>query len=335
MRNKSPGRILLAAGLLLTAAACNGQTSETGATTAGGGQGGGTAGSGQAGSGQAGSGQAGSGQAGSGNAGSGQAGGGNAGNGQAGGGNAGGGQAGGGLAGSGQAGSGNAGGVAGSPVTCDTYVGQASQAEINLSPFADEDAELLALEASGKIVAPQAMVERISSDLKAIRSLQPEVQQIHTVPPWGIDRIELSFDPGAKAALGDGSYTAWNCQNAWYSVEKKDIASAFDQTYVTLTFSHRYNTTLLAKDYASLPYVMSADPSHIVGESSTICVSFDQNLSSYIFVAGSGDCQAGCINHTYWGFTSDGTTITPLGTFSKPTPPPDWFKGLGDCTKWL
>ncbi len=58
---------------------------------------------------------------------------------------------------------------------------------------------------------------------------------------------------------------------------------------------------------------------------------------SYVFDQGSGDCPAGCINHDYKGFQTDGQPggITSLGAFSNQSPAPAWFTALSACTKWL
>ena len=48
--------------------------------------------------------------------------------------------------------------------------GLCAPAEIALSPMADGEAEMLALEATGALVAPASVYDRIGSDLKAIRA---------------------------------------------------------------------------------------------------------------------------------------------------------------------
>lgn len=50
----------------------------------------------------------------------------------------------------------------------------------------------------------------------------------------------------------------------------------------------------------------------------------------FIFDAGSGDCPSGCIDHTYWGFSTDAAgNITYLGTGDTL---PIW---MPDCMEWL
>jgi hypothetical protein len=239
--------------------------------------------------------------------------------------------AGGGAGGSG----GSGGGTTGTTGTgaCDGYQGQAPLADIDLSPYPDMESEVLAIEASGKLVAPQHVYERINADLQAIRAQNAQVQAITAMPSWVPEQVGLLFDAAGLAAVQNGTYTAWDCPNAWYGLKDKMVVPSL----VVLTFHHRFHAELLAKEYAMLPNVKSASPNGQVGDGNDVCVSFDQETYNYVFDAGSGDCEAGCINHTYWGFTTKGTpvTITPLGTFSTPAPQPDWFKALGACTKWL
>lgn len=218
---------------------------------------------------------------------------------------------------------------------CPNYQGQGTVAAIALSPFANAEVEALAIEASGKFVAPKDVYERIVSDLALIRSQNPSVQGIQALVSWLPDELLLSFDAEGMASVQAGTYTDWDCANAYYGLLRKEVQSSF----VLLHFDHLFNAPLLASEYATLPHVDNAEPNGIVGDGNDVCVSIENDTRyNYIFDSGSGDCPAGCINHQYWGFSTGGdpAMLTALGTYVRGQGnPPAWFTALAGCTKWL
>jgi len=122
---------------------------------------------------------------------------------------------------------------------CDAFQGQATAAEIGLSPFANKEAEILALEASGKLIAPQHVYERILADLTLIRAQNAPLQNLGASPSWAPDQLIVGFDAEGMTAVQAGTYTDWDCPNALYGVTSKDVTS-----FVNLHFSHRFNTPL-------------------------------------------------------------------------------------------
>jgi len=215
---------------------------------------------------------------------------------------------------------------------CAGYVGQATPAELAVSPFFDAESEQLALEASGKIVAPQKIYDRVVFDLSAIRATTPAVQNIHAMPSWSMTDLFVGFDDVGYAAVQAGTYSDWNCANAWYGFQSADTSSP----NVLVKFAHRMNPELLGQEYEMFPHISLAGANGLVGDGDDICVSIEGDKTyHYVFDHGEGDCQAGCITHTYWGFTTDGTSVTPLGTFGNQDPTPAWFSNLPACTKWL
>jgi hypothetical protein len=191
---------------------------------------------------------------------------------------------------------------------------------------------MLAVEATGALVAPASVYDRIVSDLNAIRAGYPEVSGIQAMPSWAPHHVLVGMDEDGIAAVQAGSYTDWKCPNELYGVKSIDVHSFF----VILELKGRFFIPLLQGEYASLPHVTYAEPDGVIGDGNDVCVSIDSATYSYIFDAGSGDCQAGCINHTYWGFSTDENgTITVLGSSSNQNPPPPWFTALAKCTQRL
>lgn len=215
---------------------------------------------------------------------------------------------------------------------CADYMGQATQAELALSPFFDEESEVLAYEATGEVVADEHVYDRIVFDLSAIRATTPAVQNIHMMQSGAPSELYVGFDDVGFAAVKAGTYTAWNCANAWYGVKSIETPNAT----VHVTFEHRLNPFALALEYDQFPNTSLVGAVIPAGDGDDVCVSIEgTNLYHYVFDKGDGDCPAGCTMHTYWGFTTDGTSVTPLGTFTNQDPTPAWFTQLPDCTKWL
>jgi hypothetical protein len=223
----------------------------------------------------------------------------------------------------------------GGGAACDGFQGQATASEIAASPYPDQEAEVLALEASGKLVAPKDVYQRIVTDLALIRGQNAQVQNIGAMASWVPGELLMGFDAAGLAAVSNGTYTDWDCPNALYGMSGAEPGSS----YVLLHFDHRFNVPLLAKDYKALPHAQYAEPNGFGGDGNDVCVSIEGSATyHYVFDAGSGDCPAGCIEHTYWGFTTEGSPVkvTSLGTFSNAQGVvPAWYSGLAACTQWL
>jgi hypothetical protein len=215
---------------------------------------------------------------------------------------------------------------------CEGYQGQADAADIAQSPRADAEAEVLAIEASGRLVAPQSIYDRIVSDLAAIRLGHPQVAGIKARPSWRPVHLLVGFDAEGKAAVDAETYRAWDCANARYGLVRRRASS----TYVLLESPHRFHAALLAQEYGRLPHVDYAEPDAAGGDGDDLCVSTDGDTYHYVIQTGSGDCPSGCTAHTTWGFTTRGAPveITEEPSF-KDGPPPAWFTALADCTSWL
>jgi len=222
----------------------------------------------------------------------------------------------------------------GSGSTCAGYEGLASAQDLARSPYADVEAELLALEASGALVATPDVYARIRDDLAAIRSAYPTVRGIEARASWDPSALLIGFDAAGKAMVDAGTYDDWTCPNALYGLTSATFAFS---GYYVLEFSHRMNPLLLATAYTHLPHVTNAGPNAIFGDGDDVCAAIGGSTYTYVFDSGSGDCPAGCISHTYWGFkTSASGGITSLGTWSRGdgTSPP-WLVASEECTRWL
>jgi hypothetical protein len=203
---------------------------------------------------------------------------------------------------SGTAGSGDGGASDGGAGPCDGFVGLATPAETALTPRDDSTAEILALRASEGIVAPETVYQRVVRDLGAIRQDYPDVADITPFPRANASSISVSFDADTLDDVALGTYTGWDCPNELYGFA--DSGPPSTSGVVRVRFEGRYDPSLLASEYEDLPGVTDAWESVTVGDGNDIMLDPEGETYHWIFVTGSGDCPAGCINHEYWGFTT-------------------------------
>jgi hypothetical protein len=203
-----------------------------------------------------------------------------------------------------------------------------------------DESDQLVLEATGTLIPSSTLSAQVAAELAAIRCSFDEVSRIFATPLWSVRSLLLGLDEPTFAKVSDGTYQPWDVANATYGVVKVAVLST-DPAIVALWFSGTYNAPLLAGEYATLPGVKYAEPNYIGGDGSDICLCIDGETHTYVFQTGFGDCMAGCISHTYWGFrvrTELGTTtIETLGSWStdQGETKPDWLEQLGDCRRFL
>jgi hypothetical protein len=202
------------------------------------------------------------------------------------------------------------------------------------TPRSDAEAELLALEATGAIVAPQDVYERVGGELARIRQAHDELAQLTARPSWIPENVLMGFDRQGAAAVRRGSYDAWDGLNRRFGVKEIEV---FDD-FVALTFEGRFYGPLVADEYARLPNVRYAEPNFTVGDGDDVCLEIDGDTHFFVFVEGEGDCLAGCLHHAYWGFAVDAAgQIAALGTWmDEPEGSmPEWLESLTACRGWL
>jgi hypothetical protein len=206
----------------------------------------------------------------------------------------------------------------------------------NKTPKPNAEAEQLSLEATGALIAPQPVYERVVNELNVIRTTYPPFADIAAIPSWSLQNLILGFDDAGRVAVQEGIYTAWDVLNNSYGVTQISLLGSAGA--VAITFAGRYNMPLLAGEYAKLSHVQYAEPDYIVGDGNDVCLSIDGETHFFIFDAGSGDCPAGCIQHTYWAFAATvDSGITVLGTWdnSSGNAQPPWLLDLPACRAWL
>lgn len=153
-----------------------------------------------------------------------------------------------------------------------------------------EEATSIALETSGKLLAPQSVVQKIAEDLKTIRAAYPQVKDVVHSAPWVVGELiaKLSDAQFGRILLKYGPVTS---------------SKSFGE-YKLLKFTEKYNPVVLAKELTAKNLVTSAEPNNIVGGGDRI----RYQAGVYEFSHGWGDCPSGCLNRHYWKFS-----VSPSG----------------------
>lgn len=209
--------------------------------------------------------------------------------------------------------------------------GLATASELASTPRANVNLELLALKlSSGRIVADDAIYQRVVRDVGAIRAINAELAAIQFFA-WSDGRsIDLTVPVDTSEQMKRGDYHAWDCLNATYGAGmpfEYIRIGADSEVFVSFKVKGIYAVDLLAAEYARLPSIMHAEGGGGGGDGPTICVTPGDNTWHYVFDAAGGDCPAGCTTHAYSHFTTDGAgSLMVLETWSGESgmPAPAW-----------
>lgn len=213
------------------------------------------------------------------------------------------------------------------------YTPQATAQELAKSPRKNATSELLAIETTNSFVASDALYDRLVAELSQIFILDPSVSAISAFSPTNTGSIIVMFDAAGWADYQAAAYHKWDCLNQAYGAVDQGALGSIQGTVLAFG-GKRLNGELLAKEYASLSGIASADPNTLGGDASDVCLEIKGDTHWFIFDAAGGDCPAGCTTHYYSAFSAaPGLVVTVLGSYDPSTDvtAPKWFDDLADC----
>lgn len=144
-------------------------------------------------------------------------------------------------------------------------------------------------------MAPEALIQRVDKDLKAIRKQHPDVAEVHHTNKWQPGKVVIN--DAKKEDLDKISTTSYGPSEA---------KAIFQDKIFLLTFTKPYNPEKISEILKSEFGISKAHPDGIIGGSSQITLTTEPSgKNTYVFMKGSGDCFAGCINKHFWTFTVD------------------------------
>ena len=203
--------------------------------------------------------------------------------------------------------------------------------DFELSPWAYEEAGLIALCLSWELVAPDSLYNQILSDLVAIRSTfgdNFDAIRITFMPPWIASCLMVGFDDTTAQKVANGEYRAWDELNKKYGVTKINTSAVTRSGYAELYFKGRWHPRRLGEQYAVLSGVTYAGPNHIYGDWPNVYARQTAEGLTYLFRAAWGDCLSGCIFSEYWYFIFEVDQPVFVGHWVPHEDPnePDWWE---------
>jgi len=176
--------------------------------------------------------------------------------------------------------------------------------DLEATPRADQNLELLALSVSGTVVARQEIYDRVVRDVTAIRASHPEIEGINYLWRDSGNQLLMQVDSRTFAAIEQHAYHDWDGLNArWRLVDSHILVAALQS--LILQFNGIYYMAAVAREYAALSGVAYAEPNSGLGNGSTICLTIECDWYRYVFDRTGGDCPAGCTSHHEFGFSTD------------------------------
>lgn len=206
--------------------------------------------------------------------------------------------------------------------------------DTSLTPRADLAAETLAMEASGELVAPQALYERVRGELALIGRGAP------VMGCGAPGELLLGVTAAGHEQIQNGAYTAWDDYNAALKMTTYYLKYASGE-YISykIKFDGVYNLATLAQAYGELPEMRWAQPNSYIGGSVDACLERFGGAADthvYIFWYGSGDCPSGCMQGTYHGYAAGASgALEYLGEYTRGAAQPDWFSKAQQCRNFL
>jgi hypothetical protein len=202
--------------------------------------------------------------------------------------------------------------------------------DFSITPMENEEAELLALQLSGEIMAPIPLYERIRSDLIKIRETWVDsivYVNIKYTPYVKPSEITIGFASEWFDSAVAGTYHYWDSLNRFYPLDS--IRFRPMSNVAILEFHGRLNSRVLVDEYAGLigfDYVYAAGGP---GDWSILLANADTDNLKYFFRFAFGDCPSGCTNSHYYYFTVEQDSANYHGCYFSTYPPdsarPNWM----------
>lgn len=171
----------------------------------------------------------------------------------------------------------------------------------NIDEINDYHAEVLALELSGQLSAPPALMNEIRDDLVAIRPVLMETTSLGPCLDWVPGHLRLHLSAQGVWMIQTGTFYELYALNEIYGMTYMSFRELDSTLY--LKFHTLYNPELLGPIYL-IDGVASWEPAGVWS-----CITdVTANPPNYSFEYGWGDCPAGCAYHHYWDLVvNDGT----------------------------
>jgi len=172
---------------------------------------------------------------------------------------------------------------------------------LNALEYDFDEAYVIALVASGELVPPTDLLNRVESEVEQINEAYPAMDSFYMLPGWVPGSLIIGLTDEALALYNNGEYHHLDSLNEVYGLIA--IQGPFIFRYFDLEFETIYNPWLLGDIYESAWGVQWAGPDLTTDYHRKELVSYDSTSSLYNFEYRYGDCPNGCISHRHWYFS--------------------------------
>jgi hypothetical protein len=151
------------------------------------------------------------------------------------------------------------------------------------------ETEMLAMQVSGELRAPDAEYARIGRDMELIRDAYPELITVIDDPDYVPNQLIVSLLDGIP-------WDGYHALNAYFQVIDEEIHSFFR----LLTFCDNLHAPVLRAYYEALPEMNYAEPNYYLGMDDEITIGVLGTTYRYTIDDGFLDCFDGCDCHRVW-----------------------------------
>jgi hypothetical protein len=137
--------------------------------------------------------------------------------------------------------------------------------DLEATPRADQNLELLALSVSGTVVARQEIYDRVVRDVTAIRASHVELAGITYFSHDTGNELLLEVDAATFTAIEEHTYHDWDELNTRWRLVNSHILGGLSSQGFLLQFNGIYNMPAVAREYAELTGVIDSEPDFWIG----------------------------------------------------------------------
>lgn len=188
--------------------------------------------------------------------------------------------------------------------------------DLTLTPMANEEAELMAYQMTGELVAPVGIYQRIEKDLELIRNTymdsisQVNIEYVPHTPP---SLLYVRFDSETFDSVVAGNYHYWDDLNNLLRVESIDISTS--NRTVILHFEGRLNSVALVEKYAGIEGAESVLTLRGNGQEPTVFALKNKTQIDYFFMEYRETCPGGCNLLDFYYFTVENNQAVFHGSY--------------------
>lgn len=200
--------------------------------------------------------------------------------------------------------------------------------DISATPRADSEAEEMALYISRQLVAPEALYQRVKTDLHEIRTLFADSGSLadirffmYTFP----SRVTLTFRPSFLSDSTTAGFRQFDSLNTFLRLQSVSRYRGWH----SLSFDGLLHPFRLVDAYLTIDGIESAHVDVPVGGRSSIYpVQYGRTIRYFISAEG-GDCPAGCGYAFVHCVDARGDQYTYVGNYNtwSEDEPPEWWSG--------